>query len=141
MAITHQNTAPRQSRPFALVPAVEQERPKAQLWLNVGYERNGKFINLPFGLPIDTMNPAAVRGQNPDWLKQVTAQNALLDMLKKAGMQLEPGQAVTLNLEIQLRRVNETPVVEEDTNEFSIDFSSLIAAPVAQSTETLVAAE
>ena len=31
-----------------------QDRPSAKLWLNVGYDTNGRFVNLPVGIPVDT---------------------------------------------------------------------------------------
>lgn len=107
------------------------DRPKASVWLNIGYEVNGKFINLPFGLPLDTMNDADIRGQNTDFVKQRTAQNELLAALKKAGMNLQPGQEVTLNLELRMRRVNEELHIAAAENEYAVDLSSLIMPVVA----------
>lgn len=106
----------------------QQDRPKAKVWLNIGYEAGGKFINLPVGLPIDTMEPAPVNGQNVDWVKQRTAQNALLDMLKKLGVELEPGQEQTIALQVRVRRVNEELAVEPAENEYTLDPAMLLVA-------------
>jgi len=111
------------------------DRPRAKVWLNIGYEANGKFINLPIGLPIDTMEAAEVRGQNSDWVKQRNAQNALLEALKKAGASLEPGQEQEVNLSIRIRRVNEELVVESTSNEYAVDFSSLLVTTTQAETE------
>ncbi|AZO48065.1 hypothetical protein [Mesorhizobium sp. M4B.F.Ca.ET.058.02.1.1] len=118
--------------PFAGLTSVGHanygERPKAKVWLNVGYEKNGKFINLPIGLPIDTMEAGEVRGQNEDWVKQRTAQNELLKALQAMGAAFAPGQEETINLTIKLRRVNEQLEVAKDQNEYSFDPASLLVA-------------
>lgn len=113
------------------------DQPKAKVWLNVGFEKNGKFINLPFGLPIDTMKTADVRGQNEDWVKQQIARNELLKMLQDAGASFTPGQEETVNLTIKLRRVNEDLAVAPDTNEYSFNAADVFAKPA----EKLEAAE
>lgn len=116
-----------QRMPFSGLPN-QTERPKAKVWLNIGYEAGGKFINLPVGLPIDTMEPAAVRGQNEDWVKQRNAQNALLEALKKLGVDLDPGQEQTLNLQVRVRRVNEELAVPVGDNEYAVDLGELLVA-------------
>lgn len=110
------------------------QRPKAKVWLNIGYGANGKFINLPIGLPIDTMEAADVRGQSMEWVKQRTAQNDLLKALQQYGLNLQPGQEQTINLEVRLRRVNDELAVAAGDNEFAIDFSQLFA-PAMQAAE------
>lgn len=114
--------------PFGSLPSDPANRPKAKVWLNVGYEAGGKFINLPIGLPVDTMDAADVRGQNVDWIKQRTAQNTLLEHLKKMGLSMVPGQEQTVHLEVRLRRVNEEIEVADNENEYAIDFNQLLPA-------------
>lgn len=111
------------------------ERPKAKLWLNIGYEAGGKFINLPVGLPVDNMDPADVRGQNVDWIKQRSAQNALLDAVKKHGFSLQPGEEQTLQLEVRIRRVNEEREVPQNENEYAVDLSALFKPSVLAAAE------
>lgn len=108
-------------------------RPKAKTWLNVGYESNGKFVTLPLGMPLDTMEPSKISGQNEEWIKQMTAGNALLKALQELGDSLVPGAEQEINLVVKIRRVNEERTVKPEDNEFSIDFNTLIpkAAPVA----------
>lgn len=103
------------------------DRPASQIWLNVGYEANGKFISLPLGMAIDTMREATISGQNEDFIKQRTAQNDLLKMLQKAGASFVPGQEETLTLVVKLRRVNETLEISKADNEYGFNFGSLIA--------------
>lgn len=118
-----------------------EPRPKAKLWLNIGYEVAGKFINTPMGLAIDTMELADVRGQNVEWVKQRTAQNDLVKQMQKLGMSLQPGeeriifqQAMPggITWSVRLRRVNEELAVAQNENEFAVDFASLFAAPMAE---------
>lgn len=103
-----------------------QPLPESKLWLNFGYTKNDKFISLPLGLAIDTMEPQVARGQNVEFNKQIAAQNALLKALQDAGFKLEPGETHTVVLECQLRRVNEKMEIDPEDNEFAIDFSSLM---------------
>lgn len=95
--------------------------PKAQVWLNVGYDVNGKFVNLPFGLALDNMQPEPVRGQNEDWVKLQTARNNFLKALTDFGLKLEPGQEeVVHNLVIKIRRVSKPLEVAAEENEYEV---------------------
>lgn len=128
------------NRPFSNQQAVApQDRPKAQLWLNVGYEINNgeetSFIQLPNGgIPLDTMSELPMRGQNDDFLKRVAAQNDLLKTLVTEGQKLDPGGEVTLNLTIKMRRVNAEKVVDQNSNQYAVkDLAShLIVKPAPQ---------
>lgn len=102
------------------------DRPSAKVWINVGYEANGKFINLPVGIPVDTMEALPVRGQNEDWVKVQSARNALLDAVQKAGAELAPGAEVTLNLQLRLRKSNDEQVIQPENNEYALTASALI---------------
>lgn len=98
------------------------DQPKAQVWMNVGYEKNGKFISIPLGLPVDTMEPVDAKGQNEEWLKQQLARNALLKAIQEKGDELEPGQEIKLNmLEIRIRRINDDKEISSEENEFLPD--------------------
>ncbi|ESX17539.1 hypothetical protein X766_16010 [Mesorhizobium sp. LSJC255A00] len=132
--------APTSRSPFAGLTSVTNDRPKAKLWLNTGYVIAGsdKFINLPVGLPIDTMEPAPVGGQNEDWLKQRQAQNEFLKSLQAAGADMAPGEERDIirqdmgngiTLVVRLRRVNEERAVPLATNEYAVNFTSMFAKP------------
>lgn len=121
------STGNKQRMPFGGL-SNPSDRPKSKLWLNIGYDKNGKFINLPLGMPIDTMEAAEVRGQNEDFIKQRTAQNELLKALQQLGSSFEPGQEQVINLTIKLRRVNEEIDVSKTENEYSVDLGSLLLA-------------
>lgn len=106
----------------------ENDAPKAKLWLNLGYEANGRFVNLPIGIPVDTMKPTELKGQNEDWIKFQTARNNLLAACQSIGAQLEPGQEIEIpNLVIKLRRVNEELDVTKDTNDYAADLMTMLA--------------
>ncbi len=103
-------------------------RPKAQLWLNVGYTTEvdsivdgqsvteEQFISLPVGIPVDTMEHLPTNMRNESFAQLRGAQNYLLDEVIRAADLLKPGETKVLNLQIQLRRVNderaEVPVAE-----------------------------
>ena len=130
-AATAQTTARQGRRTGPRLDANGQPLPESKLWLNLGYTKNDKFISLPLGLAIDTMEPQVARGQNVEFNKQVAAQNGLLKALQDAGFKLEPGETQTVVLECQLRRVNEKMEIADEDNEFAIDFSALVGKPEA----------
>lgn len=100
--------------------ASQNERPQADVWLNVGYyvpvydgegnQVDTKFVSLRLGIPIDTMELEAVpppNGNNEDYRALIEAKNALQIQLKEAGSKLQPGQGVPVDLQLQLyRRAN-----------------------------------
>ena len=95
-------------------------KPKATLWLNAGYTttvvvdgvQEERFVNLPMGMPVDTMELLPTNSRNAEFAQFRMAQNDLLNQIMELGKSLAPGEAKTINLELQLRRVNEnvTPV-------------------------------
>lgn len=99
-------------------------RPKATMWLNVGYSttvlvdgvEEERFVNLPLGMPVDTMELLPVNSRNQEFAQFRMAQNDLLNQIVEFGKTLKPGEAKTLNLELQLRRVNDdvAPVATGD---------------------------
>ena len=102
-----------------------QDRPAAKLWLNVGYDANGRFVNLPVGIPVDTMELLPIRGQNEEWAQFQSARNQLLKAIQEAGDNLEPGAEVEVNLTVKLRKVNEEIEVKAEDNAFAADLSKL----------------
>ena len=101
------------------------DRPAAKLWLNVGYDANGRFVNLPVGIPVDTMELLPIRGQNEEWAQFQSARNQLLKAIQEAGDNLEPGAEVEVKLTVKLRKVNEEIEVKAEDNEFATDLSKL----------------
>ena len=130
-AATAQTAARHGRRIGPRLDANGQPLPESKLWLNFGYTKNDKFISLPLGLAIDTMEPMVARGQNVEFNKQVAAQNGLLKAIQDAGFKLEPGETQTIVLECQLRRVNEKMEIADEDNEFAINFSALVGTGVA----------
>ena len=113
-------SAPRSGR------QAQQDRPAAKLWLNVGYDANGRFVNLPVGIPVDTMETLPIRGQNEEWAQFQSARNDLLKAIQEAGDNLEPGAEVEVKLVVKLRKVNEEIEVSKEDNPFAVNLSSLI---------------
>lgn len=109
------------------------ERPRALMWINIGYsvdveitDTNGnksvetQFISLPVGLPVDTMEPVKTNSSNATFAAMQAAKNELLKSIIAAGQGMQPGEAQLVNLQVQLRRVNEESAVvsHPDTNPF-----------------------
>lgn len=128
MAITEFNKKFGQSQ--AAAAADKRDLPKAQIWMNIGYtiefvntddEKETRFISLPNGLPIDTMEHVEEKGSSEVFRAMRAAQNDLLDQIIAKGNALQPGEEVILSvgesgLAIQLRRVKgeEKPISPEN---------------------------
>ena len=104
----------------------QADRPAAKLWLNVGYDANGRFVNLPVGIPVDTMETLPIRGQNEEWAQFQSARNDLLKAIQEAGDNLEPGAEIEVKLVVKLRKVNEEIEVSKEDNPFAANLSALI---------------
>lgn len=104
-----------------------EDRPKAQLWLNVGYDSGvededgrTRFVSLPTGIPLDTQELVSVNSRNRDFAAFQSARNDLLQQIIEAGKALAPGEERILNLQIQLRRVNaEAEAIPASANQFA----------------------
>lgn len=110
-------------------------RPKAQVWINVGYEVNStdkdgnaivEFISLPTGIPLDTMEKVPANQRDPYFQKKQQASNSLLDRVKAMGLSLEPGEEKIIgergSLQIQVRRIKaEAEIVDESQNGLIVD--------------------
>lgn len=98
----------------AATPA-QDDRPKAQYWLNIGYQADGiiegedapRFISLPVGIPLDTMETLPTNSRNQVYAMQQAARNDLMEQLVAHAQNLAPGASTIVNLQIELRRVNE----------------------------------
>ena len=101
-------------------------KPKAKIWLNVGYTAAGAgkegedmFVSLPVGIPLDTTEHLAVRGSG-DYREFLSARNDLLDQIMAVAAGLQPGEERKLNLEIQVRHVaDEAAPIAPEQNRFS----------------------
>ena len=105
-------------------------KPDAQIWGNLGFyadmpvfNDNGKktgdtekvFISLPYGIPLDTMNPANTKSSNKRWAAQQDAKNKLLANLLEKAHTMEPGETFdATGLTLQVRRAAEATEVESD---------------------------
>ena len=82
--------------PKATQNATDAKKPKAKLYLNVGYNHptEGR-INLPFNLALDYMNDKDTKGGD-DWTVKAHLANDLLAMLRDLVAGIAPGEAVEL---------------------------------------------
>ena len=101
------------SAPKAGQNAADAKKPKAKLYLNIGYVHptEGR-INLPFNLSLDYMSDKDVKGGD-DWAVKAHLANDLLAMLRELVAGIEPGQAVELpnnfTIEAYHAKVDEGP--------------------------------
>lgn len=106
--------------PTAAKDSAKADRPKAQFWLNIGYavqvpvEGGGmeqRFISLPSGIPLDTMEELKTNSSNAMFAAMQAARNDLFKQLMAAAEKLEPGEDKIFGeegtLQIQLRHVRE----------------------------------
>jgi hypothetical protein len=101
------------------------DRPKAQLWLNIGLPTDYKaadgsdkysFLSLATGIALDTMAPIEIKGRNKEYNDFAAAQNRLREMLLEHLKDLKPGESVEVDLKIMARRVDDAPVPNSDPN-------------------------
>lgn len=91
-------------------PAITEDKPKSQLWVNVGYsiEVNGEqvFVSIPIGIPVDSVKELPTNTRNAEFNLLNQARNQLLADITAASEDLEGGESHVLELEVQLRRVD-----------------------------------
>lgn len=95
----------------ATTPAAD--RPKAEFWINLGYEADavseetGKpyFISLPQGIPLDTQELADTNVRSPEFAAIRNAQNDLHSQIMDHVKDLAPGEETYITLKVQVRRV------------------------------------
>ncbi len=103
--------------------ALQQDKPKAELWINIGYEVPdpegiSKFISLPLGIPLDQVKLLNTSTPNEEFNLVNQARNDLLDQLLNVANTVEPGQSKIVNLSVEVRRVSENVEVNKDINPF-----------------------
>ncbi len=92
------------------------KRPKAQIWLNAGYSigepgtEEYRFVSLPVGIPLDASDAIEIKSSNTEFASFQSARNGLLDLVMAKAADLKPGEDCMVNLQLQLRRIND-PVV------------------------------
>lgn len=98
--------------PVAAAQAADN-RPQAELWINIGYtsdiqDDQGQpyFISLAQGVPLDTLEELPTNSRNDKFAAFNAARNDLQEQLMAFAEQLQPGEARTIQLEVQLRRKN-----------------------------------
>lgn len=118
------------------------DQPKAKVWLNVGYvvsnvptgqvDDKGKaivedrFVSLPVGIPLDTMEKLPTNARNESFAQFQAARNDLYDQLMGEAEKLAPGEDLTIGigagLSIQIRRVAEERqnIVSDESNPFGM---------------------
>lgn len=92
-----------------------KDLPKATLWINVGYDSgvkdeetgHNKFVSLPLGIPVDTQERLKTNMRNSEYGRLNAARNNLMDQILEKAKSLAPGEEMLLNLQVQLRRVND----------------------------------
>lgn len=107
------------------------DRPKAQVWLNIGFTQEvilvqgdkevpeTRFVSLPQGIPLDTMEALATNSSNKEFRAFQSARNDLLDQIMAAAEKLEAGEAKIINVQVELRRVKaEEAPIDSDANPF-----------------------
>ena len=93
----------------------EEERSEFEgIWVNLGVHMKGEddkdstFVRLPRGVAVSDLNPRKVYdNMDPEFAAQVTLMNQIIDLIQQKGLELEEGESVPINLEVQLYRRKE----------------------------------
>ena len=98
------------SKAPAAKTAIVEEKVKSQLWVNVGYSQEvdgvNVFVSIPMGIPLDSVKELVTNTRNVEFNQLNQARNQLLADILAASEDLEPGQDHTLELEVQVRRID-----------------------------------
>lgn len=122
------------------------DMPKADVWMNVGYEADDvdsdgnavvRFIGTPLGIAVDTQSPIDTsKTRSAELAKLQTYQNKLLADLQEEAKTLEPGEERIVNLQVQIRRVKAPAAVAPASESSSLSRRTpLFAAAAAPETE------
>lgn len=112
----------------AAVAAPAADRPKAEYWLNIGYQSDvlddneqPMFVSLPQGIPLDTQEHLKTNSSNNKYAAFQSSRNDLVDQLvAHAQANLQPGESTTVQLTVQIRRVkDEAAPINPAENPFS----------------------
>jgi len=110
--------------PKASTTVVVEDKPKSQLWVNVGYsievEGEQVFVSIPMGIPVDSIKELPTNTRNAEFNMLNQARNQLLADITAASEDLESGESHVLELEVQLRRIDKEvdPLPAGSTNPF-----------------------
>ncbi len=109
-------------------PSSRSDLPKATSWLNFGYtveiaDGETRFVSLPVGIPLDTMEPLTINSRNTEFAQFQAARNDVLTQIKEVAASMKPGEEriicvdASSGLAVQLRRVNDAaPVPAADAS-------------------------
>lgn len=99
--------------PKASTATVVEEKVKSQLWVNVGYTQVvdgvNVFVSIPMGIPLDSVKELVTNTRNVEFNQLNQARNQLLADILAASEDLEAGEDHTLELEVQVRRIDKEP--------------------------------
>lgn len=94
--------------------STRQESEYDGLWINVGVhskdEETGEenFVRLPRGIAVaDLVDHKVYANTNEDWAAEATLANTIMNLLREEGMKLGEGEAMPVNLSVQLYRRQE----------------------------------
>ena len=97
----------------ASTATVVEDKPKSQLWVNVGYTQvvNGVdvFVSIPMGIPLESVKELVTNTRNVEFNQLNQARNQLLADILAASEDLEAGESHVLELEVQVRRIDKEP--------------------------------
>lgn len=102
------------NRAAAKAKTADDEDEFAGLWINVGVETEAdgeegtKFNRIPRGIAVSDLKDHKVYAStNPDWAAEANLVNSIMSMIRAKGLELAEGEAVPINLSVQLYRRQE----------------------------------
>ena len=106
----------------------QQPREKAKYWANIGYqvqypikgsptgETETRFLSLAQGVALDNLEDLPTNQRDEVFAGFRAGQNSLRDQLIALAQSLPPGGETIVNLQVQIRRVNEeSPMAAKDS--------------------------
>ena len=105
------------------------------LWLNIGIRQTTgeegsepTFVRLPRGVAVSDLKPRKIYdNMDPDFAAQANLMNQIIAEVQKRSLTLKEGEAIPINLEVQLYRRQEEST-QTETPEASADLATALFA-------------
>lgn len=94
-------------------PAAREESEFDGLWINVGVHSANEdgtenFVRLPRGIAVSDLTDHKIyQNTNADWAAEASLANTIMNLIREEGLKLEEGEAMPINLSVQLYRRQE----------------------------------
>ena len=108
----------------------EDDRKKSEFWINIGKnvqyplengETETRLASLALGIPLDSVQEIPENSSNEQYAAFSALRNDLLIQLRELAETLEPGQAISLKMDVELRRKKDDAPLSRSEGRMTFD--------------------